>query len=68
MIGQLDLLGEHAIAPRLKKRKQSETPPNQITSSDKAGYIKQEERAAKRIAENNSNSKARQSKSKLVQL
>ena len=57
MIGQLDLLGEHAIAPGLKKRKRSETPPDQITSSDEAGYIKQEERAVKRMAEDDSDYK-----------
>ena len=50
MVGQLESLGEHSIAPGLKKRKRSETPPNQITSGDEAGYVKQEERAAKHMA------------------
>ena len=51
MVGQLESLGEHSIASRLKKRKRSETPPDQITSSDEAKYVKQEERAAKRMAD-----------------
>jgi len=51
MAGPLESLGEHSIAPGLKKRKRSETPPDQITSGDEARYVKQEERAAKRMAD-----------------
>lgn len=54
MAGRQDLLGEHAIAPGLKKRKRSETPPDQITSSDEASYVEQEERATKRVEEDDS--------------
>jgi hypothetical protein len=34
------------------KRKRSETPPEKITSDDEAKYVGLEERAAKRIADN----------------
>ncbi|KAF2787057.1 hypothetical protein K505DRAFT_288605 [Melanomma pulvis-pyrius CBS 109.77] len=35
-------------APEVKKRKRSETPPEEITSGDEARYVADEERAAKR--------------------
>ena len=54
MEGRLELLSEHSIPPSRKKRKRSETPPDQITSRDEAKYIKQEGRTAKRIAEGDS--------------
>jgi hypothetical protein len=44
-------LGTHKIAPGVKKRKRSPTPEEQIHSSDKAEYVEQEKRAAKRMAE-----------------
>jgi alkylated DNA nucleotide flippase Atl1 len=34
-------LGKHSIAPGLKKRKRSETPPEQIASGDEAKYVGQ---------------------------
>ncbi|KAH7548751.1 hypothetical protein J3E72DRAFT_399395 [Bipolaris maydis] len=43
-----DALVKHTIAPRVKKRKRSATPPEKITSSDEAMFAEQEERAAKR--------------------
>ena len=43
MVGQLESLGEHLIAPGLKKRKRSETPSDQITSGDEARYVEQEQ-------------------------
>ncbi|KAK2765091.1 hypothetical protein FQN54_008790 [Arachnomyces sp. PD_36] len=48
-VQQLSSLGKHSIAPGVKKRKRSETPPDQITSGDEARYIEQEERTAKRV-------------------
>jgi hypothetical protein len=47
----------HSIAPRVKKRKRSETPIEKIASSDEARYIKQENRAAKRMVDDNSDYK-----------
>jgi len=41
----------------VKKRKQSETPLEEIASANEARYIEEEERAAKRIVEGNSNYK-----------
>ncbi|CAI6226660.1 unnamed protein product [Periconia digitata] len=54
MVRGVELLGEHALPPEIKKRKRSETPPEEINSSDEARYVEQEERAAKRIAESDS--------------
>ena len=54
MEGRPELLSEHSIPPSLKKRKRSETPPDQITSGDEAKYTEQEGRAAKRMAEGDS--------------
>jgi hypothetical protein len=45
------VVGSTGIAPGLKKRKRSEIPPDQITSGDEARYVKQEERAARRMAD-----------------
>lgn len=49
---QAETLGQHSIAPGVKKRKRSETPPEEITAGDEARYKKREERAAKRSAQN----------------
>ncbi|KAF2268619.1 hypothetical protein CC78DRAFT_609331 [Lojkania enalia] len=54
MVGQPESLGEHSLAPGLKKRKRSERPPDQIPSSDEVMYAEQEERAAKRMAQEDS--------------
>lgn len=51
---QTESLSHHVIAPGVKKRKRSETPPEQIVSGDEATYRALEERAAKRIAANDS--------------
>jgi hypothetical protein len=51
MVNRSESLGEHLVGPGIKKRKRSETPPEEITSNDEARYVEQEERAAKRIAE-----------------
>ncbi|KAI9857472.1 MAG: hypothetical protein M1813_008222 [Trichoglossum hirsutum] len=45
-------LVKHSIFPEVKKRKRSETPLERMASDDEAEYVKQEERAAKRIADN----------------
>ncbi|KAF2788653.1 hypothetical protein K505DRAFT_255056 [Melanomma pulvis-pyrius CBS 109.77] len=42
-------LGKHVFAKEVKKRKRSETPPEEIRASDEARYAKEEERAAKRV-------------------
>ena len=49
----LGLLSKYLITPRLKKRKRLEIPLDYITSSNKARYIKQEERAVKCIIGDN---------------
>jgi len=54
MAGRLESLGEHSLAPGLKKRKRSETPPDEIASSDEAIYAEQEERTAKRMLQEDS--------------
>lgn len=51
MVRRSESLGEHSIGPGVKKRKRSETPPEEITSGDESRYIDQEERVAKRIAD-----------------
>lgn len=51
MTEQSDALGEHALDPRIKKRKRSETPPENINSDDEARYLGEEEREAKRVAQ-----------------
>jgi len=50
MVGRSESLGEHSIGPGIRKRKRSETPPKEMTSGDEAGYVEEEERAAKRVA------------------
>lgn len=45
------MLVKHSILPGVKKRKRSETPPERIASDNEARYIEQEERAAKRMAD-----------------
>jgi hypothetical protein len=46
---QLGSLSKHSIASGLKKRKRSETPPEQIASGDEARYVEQEQKADKRV-------------------
>jgi hypothetical protein len=41
-------LGKHMLAKEVKKRKRSETPPEEIRADDEVRYAEQEERAAKR--------------------
>ena len=53
-VQQAGSLGMHSIAPGVKKRKRSETPAEEIASSDEARYIEQENRAAKRMADDDS--------------
>jgi hypothetical protein len=48
-VQQARSLGKHSVAPGVKKKKRSETPPEEIASADEARYIEQERRAAKRI-------------------
>ena len=47
------MLVKYFILPRVKKYKRLEIPPERMASDNKAKYIKQEERAAKCIADNN---------------
>jgi hypothetical protein len=47
-VHQRGSLSKDALAPGVKKRKRSITPPEEITSEDEAKYIEQEERMAKR--------------------
>ena len=49
MTRQLKSLSKNSIAPGLRKRKRSETPPEEIAPRDEARYAKQEERAARRM-------------------
>ncbi|KAI9763276.1 MAG: hypothetical protein M1839_006523, partial [Geoglossum umbratile] len=44
-------LVKHSILPGVKKRKRSETPPERMASDDEAKYVEQEQRAAKRMAD-----------------
>jgi hypothetical protein len=50
-VWQTESLGKHSIGPGVKKRKRFPTPPEEITSSDEARYVGREERAAKRMAD-----------------
>jgi hypothetical protein len=50
-VRQAQSLGKHSFAPKVKKRKRSETPPEDIASSDEAGYVEDEQRAAKHAAD-----------------
>jgi hypothetical protein len=43
-------LSRDSIAPGVKKRKRSETPPEEIASGDERAYAQQEQRTAKRLA------------------
>ncbi|PVH94120.1 hypothetical protein DM02DRAFT_661338 [Periconia macrospinosa] len=45
-------LSQDPVPSGVKKRKRPETPPEDSVSGDEARFIHQEERAAKRIAEN----------------
>ena len=51
------MLIKHSILPRVKKYKILEILLERIASNNKVRYIKQEERAAKRIADDNPNYK-----------
>jgi len=51
------VLIKHSILPRVKKYKILEILLERIASNNKVRYIKQEERAAKRIADDNPNYK-----------
>jgi hypothetical protein len=42
------VLGKHSFTKEVKKRKRSETPPEEIRASDDARYAEQEGRVAKR--------------------
>ncbi|KAF2176017.1 hypothetical protein K469DRAFT_743120 [Zopfia rhizophila CBS 207.26] len=50
-VQQAGSLGKHSIASGVKKRKRSVSPPEEINSGDEAVYVKQEERAVKRMAD-----------------
>ncbi|KAL5406973.1 hypothetical protein PMIN04_011852 [Paraphaeosphaeria minitans] len=50
-VHQRESLSKDPIPHGVKKRKRSETPPEEIASGDEARYVEQEERAAKRIAD-----------------
>lgn len=45
-------LVKHSILSGVKKRKRSETPPERMASDDEMKYVELEERAAKRMADN----------------
>jgi hypothetical protein len=42
-------LGKHVFAMEVKKRKRSETPPEEIRADDEVRFAEQEERTAKRV-------------------
>jgi hypothetical protein len=46
-VQQLGSLGKHFVSPSIKKRKRSETPPEEIGSGDEAQYIQQERKVPK---------------------
>jgi len=46
---QVKSLGKHSVAPGVKKRRRSKTPPEEITPGDEARYIEQERKVAKRM-------------------
>ena len=48
-VQRLRSLGKNLIAPGLRKRKRSETPPEEINPRDEARYTAQEEKAARRM-------------------
>jgi len=50
-------LGKHSLAHEVKKRKRSETPPEEIRSGDEARYIEREKRAAKHTADHDNDYK-----------
>ncbi|KAH8723921.1 hypothetical protein GQ44DRAFT_577396, partial [Phaeosphaeriaceae sp. PMI808] len=50
-IRRQNTLIKHTVVPGVKKRKRLETPSEEITSSDEARYVKEEEREAKRMAD-----------------
>jgi hypothetical protein len=55
MMAQLDLLREHTLAANIKKKKKRlETPPEELGLADEARYAQLEVRAAKRMAEGDS--------------
>ncbi|KAF2758767.1 hypothetical protein EJ05DRAFT_438545 [Pseudovirgaria hyperparasitica] len=46
-VHQLGSLSKDSLAPGVTKRKRSETPPEELSSSDEARYVEEEERAVK---------------------
>ena len=44
-------LWKHPFATEVKKKKRSETPPEEIASGDEAGYVEDEQRAAKHASD-----------------
>ena len=48
-VQRLGSLSRHIVAPGLRKRKRSETPPEKIHPIDEAKYREQEKRAARRM-------------------
>lgn len=65
-VHQAGLLSKHSISSEVKKRRRSETPPEEITSGDEARYTKQKERAAKQIAEDDPDYEDRSSTNSLL--
>jgi hypothetical protein len=53
-VRQKGSLSKDLLPAGVKKRKRSETPPEEVASADEARYVEQEERAAKRIADGDS--------------
>jgi hypothetical protein len=51
-IRRTESLSQDPVPSGVKKRKRSETPPEDLASGDEARFIHLEERAAKRMAEN----------------
>ena len=56
-IRRTESLSQDPVPSSVKKRKRSETPPENLVSSDEAKFVHLEKRTAKRIAENNPNYK-----------
>ena len=54
-IRRTESLSQDLVPSGVKKRKRSETPPEDLVSGDKARFVHLEERAAKHIAENDPN-------------
>ncbi|KAF7513922.1 hypothetical protein GJ744_006536 [Endocarpon pusillum] len=56
-VQRVQSLGKHTIAREVKKRKRSETPPEEIRSGDEAWYIEQEKEHSERTADQDSDYK-----------